>query len=100
MHAVDCAECDTTEGHVDRIEWSFLPVGGLTGEERKRLPEIARRCPVHRTLSAQIDIRPPLAWSGGDGPYFTLKGWMQSEIRNRARNVGFARISSGLQLAE
>ena len=59
IHAVDCAECDTKEGHIDRIEWTFELTGELTGEQRDRLLEIAQRCPVHRTLSSEIDIRPP-----------------------------------------
>ena len=62
VHAVDCTECETTEGHIDRIEWSVQLVGDLTGEERKRLLEIAQRCPVHRTLRSD----PPLTGSEGD----------------------------------
>jgi putative redox protein len=59
IHAVDCAECDTKDGHIDRIDWSFQLEGELTGEQRERLLEIAQRCPVHRTLSSEIDIPPP-----------------------------------------
>jgi uncharacterized OsmC-like protein len=62
VHAVDCAECETKDGRIDRIQWWFLLVGDLTGEQRDRLLEIAQRCPVHRTLVAETDIRPPLAW--------------------------------------
>ena len=59
VHAVDCAECDTKDGHIDRIDWSFQLAGELNGEQRQRLLEIAQRCPVHRTLTSEIDIRPP-----------------------------------------
>ena len=59
VHAVDCAECETTQGQIDRIEWSFQLRGELTGEQRTRLLEIAQRCPVHRTLVSEIDIPPP-----------------------------------------
>jgi putative redox protein len=58
VHAVDCAECETTEGHINRIEWWFGLAGDLTAEQRTRLLEIAQRCPVHRTLTSEIDIRP------------------------------------------
>jgi putative redox protein len=34
--------------------------GNLTESERNRLLEIATRCPVHRTLSAQLKIRSEL----------------------------------------
>ena len=62
VHAVDCAECETKEGHIDRIEWGFQLDGELTDEQRTRLLEIAQRCPVHRTLVSEIDIRPPQTW--------------------------------------
>ncbi len=59
IHAVDCAECETKEGHIDRIDWSFQLTGELTADERARLLQIAQRCPVHRTLVSMVDIRPP-----------------------------------------
>jgi putative redox protein len=57
IHATDCAECETKEGRLDRIEVDLLLTGGLDGEQRARLLEIADRCPVHRTLTSEIDIR-------------------------------------------
>lgn len=33
--------------------------GELTDEQRARLLEIAQRCPVHRTLVSEVEIRPP-----------------------------------------
>ena len=62
VHAVDCTECETKEGHIDRIEWRFKLAGELTDEQRTRLLEIAKRCPVHRTLVSEIDIGPPQTW--------------------------------------
>jgi putative redox protein len=59
VHAVDCAECETTAAYIDRIEWSFELAGNLTDEQRTRLLDIAQRCPVHRTLISVVDIRPP-----------------------------------------
>ena len=59
VHAVDCTECETKEGRIDRIEWWFQFSGDLTAEQRGRLLEMAQRCPVHRTLVSEIDIRPP-----------------------------------------
>lgn len=57
IYAADCAECDTREGRLDRIERDVEFVGALTGEQRARLMEIADKCPVHRTLASKIDIR-------------------------------------------
>lgn len=61
IHAEDCAECETKEGRLDRIEWSFQLNGDLNGEQRARLLEIAQRCPVHRTLLSEISIGRPEA---------------------------------------
>jgi putative redox protein len=57
IHAVDCAECETKEGMLDRIERDIQLTGTLTEEQRARLLEIANKCPVHRTLISEINIR-------------------------------------------
>lgn len=57
VHAEDCAECETKEGMIDRIERDLEFAGELTDEQRSRLVEIAERCPVHRTLVSEINIR-------------------------------------------
>lgn len=57
IHAEDCAECETREGYLDRIERDISLAGALSAEQRDRLLEIANRCPVHRTLVSEIDIR-------------------------------------------
>jgi putative redox protein len=61
IHAADCAECETKEGILDRIEREIALTGPLTAEQRGRLLEIAERCPVHRTLASEINIRTHLA---------------------------------------
>lgn len=57
IHAADCAECETREGRIDRIDLDIEFDGPLTNEQRLRLLEIAEKCPVHRTLISEIDIR-------------------------------------------
>lgn len=61
VHAADCADCETREGRIDRIERDIELVGALTDEQRARLLEIADKCPVHRTLVSEIDIQTRLA---------------------------------------
>ena len=56
MHAQDCAECETKEGKLDRIEREISLEGELSDEQRGRLMQIADRCPVHRTLTSEIQI--------------------------------------------
>jgi putative redox protein len=57
IHAADCAECETREGKIDRIEREIQLMGALTSEQRSKLLEIADKCPVHRTLTSEINIR-------------------------------------------
>jgi putative redox protein len=57
IYAADCAECETKEGMLDRIDRIISLEGELDAEQRKRLLEIADKCPVHRTLTSEIDIR-------------------------------------------
>ena len=61
IHAVDCAECDTKEGMLDRIEREISLRGTLAEDQRARLMEMADRCPVHRTLTSEVNIRTRLA---------------------------------------
>lgn len=57
VHAEDCADCETREGMLDRIELDIQLEGGLDAEQRKKLLEIAGKCPVHRTLNAKTEIK-------------------------------------------
>jgi putative redox protein len=60
VHATDCAECETKEGLLDRIEREIVLDGDLTEEQRAKALEIADKCPVHRTLTSEINIRTKL----------------------------------------
>ena len=57
IHAVDCADCETKEGKIDRIERKIHLSGALTDEQRSELMEIADKCPVHQTLTSEINIQ-------------------------------------------
>ena len=56
IHAEDCAQCETTKGWVDHIDRDIELVGALDDSQRQRLLQIADRCPVHQTLTSEIDI--------------------------------------------
>ncbi|MEC3974149.1 OsmC family protein [Amycolatopsis sp. H20-H5] len=56
IHAKDCAECETGTGMLSRIRREIRLDGELDADQRARLMEIADRCPVHRTLTAEIVI--------------------------------------------
>jgi len=61
IHADDCADCETKQGMLDRIEREITLAGGLSEEQRTKLLEIANKCPVHRTLTSEINIQTTLA---------------------------------------
>jgi putative redox protein len=60
IHAVDCENCETKEGKLDRIERDIELHGPLDDQQRDRLLVIANKCPVHKTLTSEIDIRSQL----------------------------------------
>lgn len=64
IHAEDCADCETESGQIDRIDRVIQLSGPLDAEQRLRLLEIADRCPVHRTLRSEVDVRTSLALDG------------------------------------
>jgi putative redox protein len=57
IHAIDCEECETKEGKIDRIELDIQLTGSLTAEQRTKLMEIAGKCPVHQTLTSETNIK-------------------------------------------
>ena len=61
IHASDCANCETSQGQIDRIDRTITLDGDLDEATRARLLEIADKCPVHRTLTSEVDIRTALA---------------------------------------
>ena len=57
IHTDDCAECEGESGKIERITRDITFKGELSDSQRKRLLEIADRCPVHRTLEGDLVIR-------------------------------------------
>ena len=57
IHAMDCEECVTKEGMLDRIDVEIELTGSLSQAQHASLMEVAAKCPVHRTLTSEINIR-------------------------------------------
>ncbi len=57
IYARDCEECEAKEGMLDRIDVEVELTGALSEEQHAKLMEIAGKCPVHRTLTSEINIR-------------------------------------------
>ncbi len=60
IYANDCEDCETKDAKIDYIEREIDVHGELDDEQRKRLLEIADRCPVHRTLHSEIKVESKL----------------------------------------
>jgi len=56
IHANDCLECETKDEKIDRIWREIEFEGNLAEDQLSRLRDIAKRCPVHRTLTSEINI--------------------------------------------
>jgi putative redox protein len=56
IHAEDCANCETCSGLIDHIDRDLELAGDLDDTQRQRLLQIAERCPVHQTLTSEVDI--------------------------------------------
>jgi uncharacterized OsmC-like protein len=61
VYSEDCAACETGKGKLTLIERYIELEGALDEEQRAQLLGIANRCPVHLTLTSQMNIRTTLA---------------------------------------
>ncbi|TDI93334.1 MAG: OsmC family protein [Caldithrix sp.] len=57
VYAKDCEECEDKNVKIDEIEREIEVHGPLDEAQKKRLLEIADRCPVHRTLHSEIVVK-------------------------------------------
>jgi uncharacterized OsmC-like protein len=56
IHTKDCEDCENKVTKVDHIDRAITLEGPLDAEQRKKLMEIADKCPVHQTLESKIEI--------------------------------------------
>ena len=56
IHAKDCEHADEATCRIERIEREIELEGPLTEDQKIRLGEIADRCPVHRTLTGELQV--------------------------------------------
>ena len=60
-HSEDCDHCDEPQARIDVLSRSITLQGNLSDAQRARLLEIADRCPVHKTLEGDLQIRTELS---------------------------------------
>ena len=56
VHEIDCEHCEDPGAKIDQLQRTVWIEGALDDKARERMMQIADRCPVHRTLSAQVRI--------------------------------------------
>ena len=57
---VHARDCETKDGKIDQIRLDIELAGPLEEPQRRRLLEIAERCPVHRTLESEVMMQTSL----------------------------------------
>lgn len=60
IYAKDCVDCTSSSGYIHRFTVVIKLMGNLTTEQRDRMLAVARRCPVAKTLMAEIRIEESL----------------------------------------
>lgn len=56
IHSDDCEVCESQSAKIDQIDRIIELEGNLDDKQRKRLLQIADKCPVHKTLHNQIHV--------------------------------------------
>jgi putative redox protein len=68
VHADDCSDCnERTDGWVDRIQSHVTIHGTFSDAQRVRLEQVAKRCPVHKTLANGVQIADAVVFSAQPG---------------------------------
>ncbi len=57
IHATDCSHCEMEDGRIDQFVRELDLIGDLSQEQREKLLQIAERCPVHKTLHSEVEIK-------------------------------------------
>lgn len=55
-HVEDCETCENPDSKIDLIEKELIIKGELNQEQKEKLLEISKKCPVHRTMLSEIKI--------------------------------------------
>lgn len=66
VHADDCVDCDeSAEGWIERITSRVTLRGTFDEPQRKRLAQVAARCPVHKTLANGVHLVDSITFEAG-----------------------------------
>lgn len=59
-HADDCSDCEDGQSKIDHLHKTIKLIGELDDDQKKRLLEIAEKCPVNKTLKGVKHIQSTL----------------------------------------
>ncbi len=66
VHADDCVDCDeSADGWIERIQSRVTLRGTFDEPQRKRLAQVAARCPVHKTLANGVHLVDSITFEAG-----------------------------------
>ncbi len=64
VHADDCKDCDIPDkGFIEKITSNVHIEGDFDEAQRKRLAQIAQRCPIHKTLAHGVKFEDNASFS-------------------------------------
>ena len=67
VHTDDCKDCDIPDkGFIEKIASNVHIEGNFNEKQRKRLAQIAERCPVHKTLAHGVVFEDNATFGKGD----------------------------------
>lgn len=55
-HAIDCENCEDDSAKIDTFSLEIQLEGNLSEVQKKKLIDIGKKCPVHKTLTSTIQI--------------------------------------------
>lgn len=62
-HVDDCKTCENPSSKIDVIQKELIITGDITKEQKEKLLEISKKCPVHRTLLNEIKIESSISFN-------------------------------------
>jgi uncharacterized OsmC-like protein len=82
----DDRNCEDAPVRLDQIELDIELTGNLTDDQRKRLLEISKKCPVHRTLDSGLRIVLNSEPEAGSETVTAEQNQNQSQDQNQNQN--------------
>jgi putative redox protein len=70
VYKEDCDNCESIDRYEEQVQERITFLGDLSEEEKQKLFQIARHCPIERILKQGVDIRSELNLEGSESHGF------------------------------